>query len=441
MSNQGNDIPEGFKLTELGLLPQEWEVVKLCDVVTFTSKPRGLDISNCTAVPFIPMEAISSDGSGHFRYNIKPGRDISSGVYCERGDLLLAKITPCLENGKQCLLSMDDLSNSFAYTTTEVYPLRADQNVTDSLFLFYYLLYPPARRELAAKMEGTTGRQRLPKHVVRNMMLPLPPLPEQKAIAGVLSTIQKAVEAQGKIISAARELKKSLMRHLFTYGLVPVAEAEKVPLKETEIGPVPEHWDVVRLGEMIGKPEYGYTASASNERVGPKFLRITDIQNGGVAWTSVPYCQCTPTETEKYKLLSGDILIARIGATTGKTLLVEECPPAIFASYLIRVRCKSSLLPAYLSQFTITQNYWNQINASKGGRLKQGVNIPVLKSLLISLPSLAEQQEITHTLSAVDDKIEAEEKRKAALQALFKTTLHLLMTGKVRVKEWEAQVS
>ena len=288
---------------------------------------------------------------------------------------------------------------------------------------------------------GTGNKTTIPnlsQSRLKSFALPVPPIHQQKAIARVLSTIQKAIEAQDKIIAAARETKKSLMRHLFTYGPVPIADAEKVPLKETEIGPVPEHWEVVRLGDVTGRPDYGYTATASSEIIGPKFLRITDIQDGGVNWVSVPYCACSPEAEERYRLQSGDILFARIGATTGKTYLIEDSsPPSIFASYLIRVRCKSSLLPAYLGQFTSTEHYWNQINASKGGRLKQGINIPVLKGLLVPFPSLPEQEWIAHMLFSADRKIEAEEKVKASLQSLFKTMLHQLMTGKVRVKDLE----
>ena len=110
----------------------------------------------------------------------------------------------------------------------------------------------------------------------------------------------------------------------------------------------PEHWKVVKLGDYIFKPEYGYTASAVKDSIGTKFLRITDIQDDSVDWKDVPYCKCDDDTKKKYLLVPGDIVIARIGATTGKAFLVNDCPESIFASYLIRVKTKSSLLSEFL---------------------------------------------------------------------------------------------
>jgi len=426
VSNHNNELSEGFKMTELGSIPMEWEVVRATDYCSFD---RGTEPGSSSynrlrkGIPFIRVGNIAAQ--------------MQELVYTTSADIKLCAM-------KDILMTFDGslgvvtrgFEGAYSSGIRKVTPLN---NNLDKNYLYFVLQMNVVREVIEKHAVGVTIKHA--SKAIPHIKIPLPPLPEQKAIDRVLSTIQKAIEAQDKIIAAARELKKSLMHHLFTYGPVTVAEAEKVPLKETEIGLVPEYWDVVRLGEVIDKPEYGYTASASSEMMGPKFLRITDIQNSGVDWVSVPYCACSPVEEGKYKLQSGDILFARIGATTGKTYLIKDGPPAIFASYLIRVRCKSSLLPDYLGQFTTTDQYWNQINASKGGRLKQGINIPVLKSLLVPFPSLPEQQEIALMLSSVDKKIEAEENRKAALQDLFKTMLHLLMTGKIRVKDLEAKLA
>ena len=183
-----------------------------------------------------------------------------------------------------------------------------------------------------------------------------------------------------------------------------------------------KHWDTVKLGDYIFKPEYGYTASATRDTIGTKFLRITDIQDDSVDWKDVPYCECDDNTKKKYLLAPGDIVIARIGATTGKAFLVNNCPESIFASYLIRVKTKSSLLQQFLLTYFRTEDYWRQIRQNKGGRLKGGVNIPILQNLIIPLPPLPEQRAIAHVLQTIQEakfvrqkEIELERERKAAL--------------------------
>jgi len=405
---------EELKMTELGSLPGEWRVVKLRDVASFTSKPRGLDIFNCETVPFIPMEAISSDGSGHFRYTIKSGREISSGVYCERGDLLLAKITPCLENGKQCLIGLDDLPTSFAYSTTEVYPLKINRNVADSLFIFYYLLYPPVRRDLAAKMEGTTARQRLPKHVVQNLMLPLPPLSEQKKIAHVLSIVQAAIEKAEAVIAASREFKKSLIKHVFTYGPVSIDEAESVLLKETEIGLVPESWEVVRLGDFA-EVKYG--------KANPKDSGLIPVVgSGGVfSYTATPLVE-HPT-----------IVVGRKGTAGRAWLFQSPCYPADTTFYL---RWKKKVDVTYLYSYMIL----HPLSGIHAKTTLPSLQKPDLENMLVPCPSLATQELIADLAIRLATKVEAEEGKKQALEALFQTLLKKLITGKIRVNNLEVPV-
>ena len=193
---------------------------------------------------------------------------------------------------------------------------------------------------------------------------------------------------------------------------------------------LPRHWKAVRLGDYILKPEYGYTASATHDAIGPKFLRITDIQDDSVDWKEVPYCECDEETKRKYLLVPGDIVIARIGATTGKAYLVNDSPESIFASYLIRVKTQSSLFSSFLSTYFRTQDYWRQIRQSKGGRLKGGVNIPILQNLKIPLPPLPEQRAIAHVLGAIQEA-KAARQRELALERERKAVLmdHLFSHG------------
>lgn len=251
-----------------------------------------------------------------------------------------------------------------------------------------------------------------------------PPLPEQRAIAHILQTIQEAKATRQHEIALERERKAALIDVLFSHG------TKGEPHKQTEIGEIPESWEVVRLGNHCDKPNYGYTESANDSSVGPKFLRITDIQNDVVNWRNVPYCICSEKIKEKYLLKTGDIVIARIGATTGKAYIIDNCPEAVFASYLIRVRAKDNLLPTFLAQYFRTNHYWKQIEQSKGGRLKGGINIPILSNLVLPLPRLSEQQQIANTLQAFDTKIAALEQEAQHLDELFHAILDELMTGK-----------
>jgi len=170
-------------------------------------------------------------------------------------------------------------------------------------------------------------------------------------------------------------------------------------------------WPVKKLGDICAAIQYGYTESSTLEQVGPKFLRITDIQNGKVDWNAVPYCKCD--DFEKYRLQPGDILFARTGATTGKSFLIRDCPESIFASYLIRVQLSNEVLPAYLYQFFQTPIYWSHISQFTTGSTQGGFNASKLAEITVPLPPLPIQKQIAAILEKADA---AREKRRQANQ-------------------------
>ena len=164
------------------------------------------------------------------------------------------------------------------------------------------------------------------------------------------------------------------------------------------------NYEIVTLDEISEKIDYGLTTSATSSDTGIKFLRITDIQENGVDWQSVPFCECNEKDLKKYSLARGDIVFARTGATTGKSFLIKDTPEkTVFASYLIRVRSNQKLVdPDFLSCFFQTPQYWQQISDSAVGAAQVGVNGSKLAELKLPLPPLTEQKRIASLLARAD---------------------------------------
>jgi type I restriction enzyme S subunit len=205
------ELAEGFKDTEIGRIPKEWKVVRLGDEGIAEIRSNRV-ISGFEKVAFIPMELIP-DSCIFANYELRPMDEVKSFTYCERGDLLLAKITPSLENGKQGIVP-DDVPNGFALATTEVFPIVPKG--VDKLYLFYLLKFSKFRNKIIASMIGTTGRQRASKESVEKLKIPLPPLPEQRKIAEILSTVDKKLELEKKKKEKLKHVKKGLMSYLLT---------------------------------------------------------------------------------------------------------------------------------------------------------------------------------------------------------------------------------
>lgn len=167
------------------------------------------------------------------------------------------------------------------------------------------------------------------------------------------------------------------------------------------------NWQIEKLS-AIAKIMYGHTAKSSSDMEGPKYLRITDIQDSRVDWNAVPSCPSLNGDFAKYSLQDGDIVFARTGATTGKSFLIKDAPDAVFASYLIRVQADYSLLtPEFLSYFFQTPTYWETIDSGISGSAQGGFNAKKLGGLKIPIPPLPEQERIVAKLDTAFAAIDA----------------------------------
>jgi len=171
-----------------------------------------------------------------------------------------------------------------------------------------------------------------------------------------------------------------------------------------------------RLEDVATAIDYGVTASAVTRNTGTKFLRITDIQDGSVEWSQVPFCEAPAAKLKSAQLDDGDIVFARTGATTGKSFLIKDPPNgAVFASYLIRVKPSENVDAGYLAHFFRSSSYWRQIEKKTQGAAQGGVNASSLSQLEVPLPPLDEQRRI----AAILDKADAlRRKRRRAIELL-----------------------
>lgn len=182
----------------------------------------------------------------------------------------------------------------------------------------------------------------------------------------------------------------------------------------------------VKLSELCSEISYGYTASAESEVVGPKFLRITDIQGGVVNWDEVPYCKIDEKNLAKNLLKKGDIVVARTGNSTGENYIFDADDDAVFASYLIRFRVNPELANPYFVWLQMrTHAWWNFVSGAKGGSAQAGANAKVLGLFEVELPERNIQDKIVDIVFGYFNKIELNRQTNQTLeqmaQALFKS--------------------
>ena len=210
----------------------------------------------------------------------------------------------------------------------------------------------------------------------------------------------------------------------------------------TDLPELPEGWVETDVGSLMSLIQYGHTASASARATGPRFLRITDIQDGRVDWGTVPSCDLTVEEQEKYRLRPGDLVFARTGATTGKSYLIRTPPDAVFASYLIRLRTTQGIDPAFVYWFFQSASYWSQISKGKRGVGQPNVNATILASLQAPVAPSSEQHRIVAKLdelfSELDAGVAALERARAKLKRYRASVLKAAVEGKM-TEEWRQE--
>jgi type I restriction enzyme S subunit len=219
------------------------------------------------------------------------------------------------------------------------------------------------------------------------------------------------------------------MRYLFTYGPVPMEEAERVPLKETEIGLVPEHWEVVRLGEVVQLRTEVVKPSEVSDDV--RYIGLEHIDSGE---SQVKRWGCArDVQSTKNKFYPGDVLYGKLRPYLDKAVLAEF--EGICSTDILVFKPLGQLEPLYLVNLLHTPRFIEYASATTTGVNRPRTSWKAIENFAIPFPPSGEKDDIARILQAVNKKLQAEEARKQALEELFKTLLHNLMTGEIRVKD------
>ncbi len=178
-------------------------------------------------------------------------------------------------------------------------------------------------------------------------------------------------------------------------------------------------WPAYRLADLCDSIDYGYTASAKESPVGPRFLRITDIVPGHINWQSVPHCEIETADAAGYRLHHGDVVIARTGATTGVSAYIANPPDAVFASYLVRLKVGSKADARFIAYFLKSEDFWDYMRGVLGDKSAQpNASARTMTQVKLHLPPLPDQRAIAAVLGALDDKIELNRRMNETLEAL-----------------------
>jgi len=391
------------------------------------------------------MDAIGEQGG--LRLNtVKTLEEMSAGYsYFQTGDVIIAKITPCFENGKGALA--EGLENGLAFGTTELHVLRPLRQL-DARFLFYLTIGQPFREIGASTMYGASGQQRVADDFVRNFVHPIPPKRAQRFIAAFLdketAKIDDLLAKKERLIELLQEKRTALITRAVTKGLDVAA-----PMRDSNVewlGWVPAHWAVSRL-KFASSLQTGVTLGKKYESaplVARPYLRVANVQAGYLDLNDISSIEIPTADVPRYKLLPGDVVLTEGGDfdKLGRGHVWEgQIPGCLHQNHIFAVRPNTRVLNPYFLASMMGSGYGRAYFTATSIQSTNlaSTNSVKLKEFPIPPPELEEQQEILAYVKAEQkefDQLTA--KITEAINRLKEYRAALIsaaVTGKIDVRE------
>jgi type I restriction enzyme S subunit len=424
-----------FKDSPTSMVPRGWNVVRLGDVIslfhngTWGEEPVPREVS----YPVIRSTEITHDGridlsSIAFRKIADGGVDKYA---LKEGDILLVASSGSsnlIGRAAQFKKPSDGKMYLFSNFMIRIRP----KNVV-SEYLFYHFSSQRYHQFLKALQQTSTGLRNLPKKEFIEFKLPLPPLPEQRKIASILSTVDEAIQRVDEAIACTERLKRGLMQRLLTRGM-----GHKEFKFSKELGcEIPKEWEVVRLEDISTEITDGSHFSPKEDQNGTyRIATVADISEDKIDINT-----CKKISKEDYEMLvrngckpkKGDILFSKDG-TVGLSFSFKQDDDLVLLSSIAIISPKENLHSDYCAYVLKSPPVFRQIIGSKRGTGLRRVILQDLKRIKIPLPPLPEQRKIAEIMAEVDKKLELEKSRKQKLGRIKKGLMNDLLTGKKRIK-------
>lgn len=368
-----------------------------------------------TAVAFVPMSAASAEAAVAVGSEERSYADVAKGYTpMLNGDILVAKITPCFENGK---IVQATLNHPVGFGSTEFHVLRPDVAHVEPRYLLHYLRQPWVRKAGERRMTGSAGQRRVPEQFLAELQVPLPPLTEQRRIAAILDKADELRAKRRATLERLNGLTQAVFLEMFGD---PVSN--------------PKAWPDHGLGDKLTFIQYG--PRFFNERYsesGIRIVRITDLsENGTLNFLEMPRLNVSEADVERYRLRTGDILFARSGATVGKVGLVQPAdPPAIAGAYFIAMRFDGSVHPVYATAVLSSPSIRAIVTRRSRQAAQQNFSGPGLRSLPFPVPPLALQRQFASSVKATQTLNDVWRKSEVGFQELFSSLQHRAFAGEL----------
>lgn len=403
---------------------EEWKEYRLGDFMEFNPK---ISLKKDTVARKITMDQLMPHSRDIYSWTYEP---YFGGAKFQNGDTIMARITPCLENGKHSFISLLD-ENEIAYGSTEYIVMRGRKGISDNLFVYYLTHFPSFKDAAIKSMVGTSGRQRAQVDVLENMTMKLPSIAEQKSIADILTKLDDKIAVNKQINDNLEQQAQALFKSWF----VDFEPFRDQPFVESELGMIPEGWSATVLEELCSFISRGLTPKY-DESSDELILGQTCVRNNIVTLDNARKHK-PKQKTEKWVQL-WDTLINSTGVgSLGRVGIVYfDMNNVAIDSHITVVRAKSALLRHYVGRNLLGRQFEIE-NMAVGSTGQTELPKDRVKSLPIVLPDNNALTRFNDIIEPIAYQLYRNIEESHRLASLRDTLLPRLMSGELKVNEIE----